>query len=261
MNADAGLPGTPLCPGADARAQQRDDAGHACSRLLRVALELFAEQGFAKTSIRQIAAAAQVNVAAVSYYFGDKVGLYQAVFRASPDPARDVSGPRITSLEELYRRFLAPLKQGDMVRLWVKLYRREMLEPTGLWQEKIDRDMRPMHAAVVALLCERLGLARADDEAQRLAITLVGLAMHLFVGCDLIDALAPQLSAGPNEVDVWRERLVLYAEALIGAEQQRRQRKAGKALQQPLAEAAVAAGRSRSRPAPRNSNRSTGKPT
>jgi AcrR family transcriptional regulator len=46
------------------------------------ALKLFSEQGYAKTSIRAIAAEAQVNVASVSYYFGDKAALYAALFSA-----------------------------------------------------------------------------------------------------------------------------------------------------------------------------------
>jgi AcrR family transcriptional regulator len=211
----------PSRPGAECTPPGLADPEGACKRLLRVALQLFAEQGYAKTSIRQIAAAAQVNVAAVSYYFGDKSGLYQAVFRASPDPARGAEGLRIASLDELYQRFLEPLRQGDAVRLWVKLYRREMLEPTGLWQEKIECDMRPMHAAVVTLLCEKLALAKADDDVHRLAVTLVGLAVHLFICCDVIDAIAPQL-ATTGQVDAWQERLVQYAEALIQAERLRR---------------------------------------
>jgi AcrR family transcriptional regulator len=208
--------------GAHASEAQSDPDG-AQARLLRVGLQLFAEQGYAKTSIRQIAALAQVNVAAVSYYFGDKSGLYRAVFHASPDPARGAEGLRMASLGELYTRFLEPLRQGDAVRLWVKLYRREMLEPTGLWQQKIDGHMKPMHAAVVALLCERLGLdlAQADDDVHRLAINVVGLAVHLFISCDVIDAVAPQLAA-PGQVDAWHQRLVFDAEALIAAEKQRR---------------------------------------
>ena len=41
-------------------------------RLFSAALRLFAENGFAKTSIRQIAEAAGANTAPISYYFGDK---------------------------------------------------------------------------------------------------------------------------------------------------------------------------------------------
>lgn len=220
MKPCAVLPEALLATGHAPAATDGDDLVRA--RLLRAGLALFSAQGFAKTSIRQIATAAHANVAAVSYYFGDKAGLYRALLRGSPDPARAATGCQITSLDDFYARFLEPLKHGEAVRLWVKLYRREMLEPTGLWQEKIDHDMRPMHAALVALLCERLGLAQADDEVHRLAITLAGLAVHLFIGCDVIDALAPQLCTGPADVDAWRARLVQYAQALISAERVRR---------------------------------------
>ena len=57
----------------------RGEEERARERLLLAALRLFAEQGYAKTSIRQIGMAANVNVASVSYYFGNKAGLYRAV--------------------------------------------------------------------------------------------------------------------------------------------------------------------------------------
>eukprot|EP01034_Spumella_vulgaris_P043923 gene43923-54579_t len=59
------------------------DAADSRARLLDAALRLFAEQGFAKTSIRQIAEAASVNTALISYYFGDKKGLYTAAYSES----------------------------------------------------------------------------------------------------------------------------------------------------------------------------------
>ena len=58
----------------------RADGVEARNRLLDAALVLFAEKGFANTSTREIALAAQVNIASISYYFGDKAGLYRAVF-------------------------------------------------------------------------------------------------------------------------------------------------------------------------------------
>jgi len=48
-------------------------------QLLQSAIPLFADYGFDKVSIRQLAKAAGVNSALISYYFGSKQGLYQAV--------------------------------------------------------------------------------------------------------------------------------------------------------------------------------------
>lgn len=45
-------------------------------RLLEVAEKLFAQQGYEGTSTRQIASAAGMNIAMISYYFGSKDGLY-----------------------------------------------------------------------------------------------------------------------------------------------------------------------------------------
>ncbi|MBF9647544.1 TetR family transcriptional regulator, partial [Streptococcus pseudopneumoniae] len=54
----------------------RQDGEQSRERLLRVALALFAQKGFEKTSTREIAEAAHTNIASISYYFGDKAGLY-----------------------------------------------------------------------------------------------------------------------------------------------------------------------------------------
>lgn len=207
----------------------RGEEERARERLLLAALRLFAEQGYAKTSIRQIGLAANVNVASVSYYFGNKAGLYRAVFWGEGCPAADrgaVPGaaPDTTdfSLGGLFQRMLEPLKSGTQARLWIKLHRREMIEPTGLWQEKINQGMQPMHSLLVGWLCERLGIDRPDDEVQALAMLIVGPAVHLLVNCEVVDALAPQLLAGSDAVDRWCERLVANAEALIRAERRRR---------------------------------------
>jgi AcrR family transcriptional regulator len=71
----------PLAPGPQApRRAPRSDGAEARHRLLHTALRLFAQKGFAKTSTREIAREAEVNISAISYYFGDKEGLYAATF-------------------------------------------------------------------------------------------------------------------------------------------------------------------------------------
>lgn len=48
-------------------------------KLLEAALELFAENGYAATSTRDICRKAGVNSASIGYHFGDKRSLYRAV--------------------------------------------------------------------------------------------------------------------------------------------------------------------------------------
>jgi AcrR family transcriptional regulator len=49
-------------------------------QIMEAAEKLFAEQGFAGTSVRDIAEAAHVNLAMISYYFGSKEKLMEAMF-------------------------------------------------------------------------------------------------------------------------------------------------------------------------------------
>ena len=48
-------------------------------RLVAVARDLFAKRGFGAVGIREIARAADVTPGMISYYFGDKLGLYEAM--------------------------------------------------------------------------------------------------------------------------------------------------------------------------------------
>jgi hypothetical protein len=105
----------------------------------------------------------------------------------------------------------------------MKLHFREMLEPTGLWQEEIAHGIKPMHDALLAVLCRHFGLASADDdELQRLAVCITGLGVHMHVGHDVIRQLAPRLHDGTDALDLWSERLVMYALAMVEAEGRRR---------------------------------------
>ncbi len=48
--------------------------------IINAATQLFGEKGFEGTSVRDIAHAAEVNVAMISYYFGSKEKLMEAIF-------------------------------------------------------------------------------------------------------------------------------------------------------------------------------------
>lgn len=68
-------------------------------RILDSAEILFAERGFAETSLRTITSAAGVNLAAVNYHFGSKKALIQAVFVRFTDPLVDALHDRLHEIE------------------------------------------------------------------------------------------------------------------------------------------------------------------
>lgn len=208
---------------------QRSDGEQSRERLLLAALRLFAAHGYAKTSTRAIAEAAQANVAAISYYFGDKAGLYRAAFFepfGSPeaDMARyaDPSMSLTDALREVYATFLEPLAAGETVQLAMKLRYREMIEQTGLFEEEIEDSIRPQFAALVRLVCRHVGVKRADDDIHRLTLSLVGLGANLYMCEDIADAVAPRVNSHPRALDLWSDRLVMYGEAMVLAEVRRR---------------------------------------
>ena len=75
-------------------------------RILSAAEDLFAQYGFSGTSLRQVTAHAEVNIAAVNYHFGSKENLVAEVFRRRLD---DLSGKRLTALRDALRE-----RPGDL---------------------------------------------------------------------------------------------------------------------------------------------------
>lgn len=65
-------------------------------RILGAAEELFAQFGFAGTSLRQVTSRADVNIAAVNYHFGSKENLVNEVFRRRMD---EMSTQRLAALQ------------------------------------------------------------------------------------------------------------------------------------------------------------------
>lgn len=71
-------------------------------RLIKIAMEMFAEHGYDKTSVRELARKADANIAAINYHFGGKEGLYQAVLEYIVDYMDSWAMPLI----EEYNAFL-----------------------------------------------------------------------------------------------------------------------------------------------------------
>src|SRR5882672_6635627 len=69
------------------------------TKILDTAERLFGEQGYAATSLRQVIAKADVNVAAVHYHFGSKEDLLDAVVARKAGPVNAARLVRLGQVE------------------------------------------------------------------------------------------------------------------------------------------------------------------
>lgn len=197
--------------------------------ILLTALKLFSEQGYERTTVRQIAKTANVNISAISYYFGDKNGLYKAAYTEPMGcPTDDIplfdqpDMPLQQALTGLLGGFVEPMKQNELVRQCIRLHMREMIEPTGLWRDAIDHEIAPHHQALLTVLKRHLDLDDVDDDLHRLAFCIVSMGVHLFAGRDVIEKLCPQLIETESALDTMLARMVMFAIGMIEAETVRR---------------------------------------
>jgi AcrR family transcriptional regulator len=143
--------------------------------LLDAAERLFAERGFAATSMRDIAARAKANLAAANYHFGGKRGLMEAVLerRVTPlnrsrlealDGVEAARGRSRVALEALLEAFIGPaLRMAEHIpgggAAFVQLMGRTFIEPDerlqsyfmGLFKEVANRFIPAFQQAVPEL--------------------------------------------------------------------------------------------------------------
>lgn len=193
--------------------------------ILIAALKLFAAQGLTRTTVRQIVKAAPVHVSAISYYSADKNGLYRAVFaEPMPHPLKNVksSNQSDLNLEQIliifFNRFLAPLKQNELVKLYRHLHMRELVEPTGLRPESITNDITPRRQSLLIALQKYLGLPKIDDDLQRLTISIVAMGVPLLVGRNVIESICSQINDTEQGLDDTQTALVRFATSMLEAE-------------------------------------------
>jgi AcrR family transcriptional regulator len=98
-------------------------------QILDAAERLFAEHGYDAASLRDITAAAGVNLAAVNYHFSSKEALFGAVFARKLAP---ISRQRLDQLDALEVRYgSGPLPLNQLVRALIEPPLRLLEQPHG----------------------------------------------------------------------------------------------------------------------------------
>jgi TetR/AcrR family transcriptional regulator len=174
--------------------------------ILDAAEDLFAKQGFAATSVKQIGAAAGVNPALIHYYFGSKEGLYRALLRRLFEAIMSGAGQRLGE---------APTPEAA-VRAIVRTQSETMVAhpsyPRLLGRELVDHGMS--HGGeYIAHLSETLfrrlhemirhgqdaGIFRADMDPRFAALSVVSLVPYFHIARPVVGVLLGTAPDGPDE--------------------------------------------------------------
>lgn len=170
------------------------------SRILSAAGPIFAEKGFAKATVREICALADVNVASIKYYFGDKQGLYlQTVLFARqirseryPAGVADGSTDPETRLYEFVSSLLRRLMALHDSPWQVQLLVRELMKPTEACRTIVRDYFQP---AFNRLLLEVDQLAQrplSDAERLKIGFSIIGQCLHYRFGSEVVSLMVPE---------------------------------------------------------------------
>ncbi len=137
-------------------------------RILGAAEQLFAQHGFEGASLRQVTAAANVNLAAVNYHFGSKENLINEVFRRRLDELNarrlaaldTVAASPDVSLDSLLDAFIRPALEmsldrtggGNFVRVLARAYAEHNDALRKFLSENYGHVMKRFHAVFARLL-------------------------------------------------------------------------------------------------------------
>jgi AcrR family transcriptional regulator len=173
--------------------------------ILATAEKMFADMGYAGTTLREIAEGSHVTQALINYYFGSKVALFEEVYlRRAVEVARErlvnleileqarAATGEPTAVQDIVRAFLEPslaLRATPEGRNFLRLQSRLHTEPPHLSYklrtEAYDRSTR----GYVALLREVLPRLSAVDAYWRVTM-MIGTYLYAFSDTHRMEELA-----------------------------------------------------------------------
>ena len=126
-----------------------NNAANTREKILDAAELLIIEHGYAATSLRAIASAADVNLAATHYHFGSKKGLLAAVFHRRLDPVNTIrlaelkrltESNRLLTTRAILEAFFAPLVQQELPESLPGIIGRILGEPESLTKPILEEE-------------------------------------------------------------------------------------------------------------------------
>jgi len=191
-------------------------------RLIETGLDLFGKYSFDGASTRMLAEGAQVNLAAITYYFGGKDGLYLAVADYIVEEINGLVGPCLVKAREAAEREGLSREQGieilcELVEFfitlllgrpgpekWLSFIVREQLCPTEAFGILYEGFMRPMYQALFGLVARIMGEGPEDQEVKLRVIAILGQIQIFHISPSAVKRTLGWESYGPENLEAVR---------------------------------------------------------
>lgn len=167
-------------------------------RILEAAGEIFAENGFRQTTVRQISSKANVNIAAINYYFQSKDKLYLETLRCWKDIAFDKyprelgtseDDPPEKRLEGFIRSFVFRILDTGIESRFGRLMAREFTEPTAALDVIVEEMARPMFHLASSIVGRIIGKDPTNDIVLYCCASIVGQCLYFLYARPVLNRL------------------------------------------------------------------------
>ena len=189
--------------------QLQEEPDHTRARLLQAAGRIFAEAGYEGAKVRDICTLADVNVASVNYYFGDKLGLYTAVLKSAMLVDSDIGMQNqlksCKSPEEALRFYVKTLLRKacgrDSAGLQIRLMTQELARPSAALDRVVNEVIRPRYQYLRETISAITHLAADQDKVRLCAHSIVGQVVHYVHAAPVISRVWPELQLNSERID------------------------------------------------------------
>jgi AcrR family transcriptional regulator len=193
-------------------------------RILEAASQVFSAKGFRNATVREICAAADVNLAAVNYHFGDKERLYiETIKQAHRFRADQVSLPawsHDTPAEERLHDFVTTLLErmlNDPASCWhQQLMLRELAQPTAACEELVRDYIRPHFEMLLSIIDCLVPAETTTADRQLIAFSIIGQCIYHRVAQPVVRLLLDADAFSNLDVPRLADHITRFSLAAIG---------------------------------------------
>ena len=193
-------------------------------RIVLQAGPIFASKGFRAATVREICDKADVNLASINYYFGDKQKLYfETVVRARemrveqvPPPQWDPSTPPRDKLQGFVGVILDRLVAMQTEPWQVRLLMREILEPTEACSHLVKEYFRPFFDSLLEIVDDIVEEPLPEHIRTKIGLSIVGQCLYYRFAAGVTSLIIGDKEYGENfDRDSLAEHITRFSLAAI----------------------------------------------